>query len=161
MVYKNKSPSQGHPPQQEGELPEGTAAIFRPPQMMWPPAMPMMYWHPAHHHHHQQHQQQHHQQQQQQHQARIASEVQRYPYPPLSFFSLVFLFPWCFFAAKFLGLVRVFCLFSCVFKGLRKVRNTLGVFEVFLGVFDKNKVKKDRAKNAFLSKNNLECYCYL
>ena len=62
----------------------------------------------------------------------------------MSFFSLVFLFPWCFLAAKFLGLLGCF-VFSAYFPGflrVRKVREILGVFEVFLGIFEKTKEKK-------------------
>ena len=44
-----------------------------------------------------------------------------------------------FLAAKFLGLLSVFC-FSGFFK-VRKVRDILGVLEVLLGIFEKKKPK--------------------
>ena len=53
----------------------------------------------------------------------------------LGFSSLVF--SCCEIPCFFWG---VFCLFSRVFKG--KVRKTLGVFELFLGIFEKTKEKK-------------------
>ena len=54
------------------------------------------------------------------------------------FVSLVFLF---------LGISLVFLSVFCLFTGfsrVRMVRKILGVFEVFLGVFEKTKEKKDR-----------------
>ena len=62
----------------------------------------------------------------------------------LSFFSLMFLFPWCF---SCWDCPWSFCAFSAYFPGfsrVRKVRKILGVFEVFLGIFEKTKEKKDR-----------------
>ena len=62
----------------------------------------------------------------------------------LSFFSLVFLFPWCFCSWEF---PWSFWVFSACFTGflrIRTVRKILGIFEFFLGVFEKNKEKKDR-----------------
>ena len=66
------------------------------------------------------------------------------PICSLSFFSLVFLFPWCFSCCK---INLSFGAFSSYFPGLLrvcKVREILGVFEVFPGVFEKRKEKKDR-----------------
>ena len=63
----------------------------------------------------------------------------------LSFFSLVFFFPWCF---SCWGFPWSFGVFSAHFPRLlraRKVRKFLGVFKVFLGIFEKIKEKKDRA----------------
>ena len=42
----------------------------------------------------------------------------------------------------------VFCLFSWVFKGSQGEK-ILGVFEVFLGIFEKTKEKKDRVRASF------------
>ena len=61
----------------------------------------------------------------------------------LSFFSLVFLFPWCF---CFLEIPWSFEVFSAYFPGflrVRKVREILRVLEVFLGILEKTKEKKD------------------
>ena len=62
----------------------------------------------------------------------------------LSFFSLVFLFPWCFACC---GNPWSFWVFSAYFTGFLRVREViliLGVFEVFLGIYEKTKEKKDR-----------------
>ena len=63
----------------------------------------------------------------------------------LSFFSLVFLFPWSFSSWEFPWSFCVFCLFYRVFEGSHGEQNPW-YFEVFLGVFEKTKEKKDRAK---------------
>ena len=68
----------------------------------------------------------------------------------LSFFSLVFLFPWCFSCCEILWSFWVFS--SAYFPGflrVRKVRKIPGVFEVFLGIFEKTKEKKDRGETEF------------
>ena len=62
---------------------------------------------------------------------------------PLSFFSLMFLVPWCFSRIRLV----VFWVFSAYFPrflGVRQVRKILGVFEVCLGFFEMTKEKKDR-----------------
>ena len=62
------------------------------------------------------------------------------------FVSLVFFLAWSFgvFSAYFPGFLRV--------RNLnRKVREILGVFEVFLCIFKKTKEKKDRAEFRFES----------
>ena len=66
----------------------------------------------------------------------------------LSFFSLVFLFPWCFLAVKIPWSFGVFSAYFPGFLRVRKVREILGVFEVFLGIFEKTKEKKDRVLEA-------------
>ena len=69
-------------------------------------------------------------------------------FPSLSFFSLVFLLPWYF---SCWGFPWSFGVFSAHFPGflrVREVRKFLGVSEVFLGVFEKTKEKKDRAMAA-------------
>ena len=62
----------------------------------------------------------------------------------LSFFSLVFLFPWCFSSWEFPWSFGVFSASFTGFLRVRTARRILGVFEVFLGVFGKTKEKKDR-----------------
>ena len=62
----------------------------------------------------------------------------------LSFFSLVFLFPWCFSCCEIPWSFGVFSAYFPGFLRVRKVRKILGVFEVFLGIFEKTKEKKDR-----------------
>ena len=55
---------------------------------------------------------------------------------------MCFCFLGFFLAGDFLGLL-VFCSFPG-FLSVRKVRNFLGVFEVFLGIFEKTKEKNER-----------------
>ena len=74
----------------------------------------------------------------------------------LSFFSLVFLFAWYFscwgfpwsfgvnFSAHFPGFLRVSGDFLGLLRCFLLIRKFLGVSEVFLGVFEKTKEKKDR-----------------
>ena len=62
----------------------------------------------------------------------------------LSFFSLVFLFPWCFSCCELPWSLGLFSGYFPGFLRVRKVREILGVFEVFLGIFEKTKEKKDR-----------------
>ena len=62
----------------------------------------------------------------------------------LSFFSLVFSFPWCFSCC---GIPWSFWVFSAYFPGflrVRKVIKILGVFEVFLGIFETRPRKRRR-----------------
>ena len=53
--------------------------------------------------------------------------------------------------------LSVFCLFSRVLR-IRKVRKILGVFQVFLGIFEKTKEKKDKEilKNNQTAGNNFD-----
>ena len=63
----------------------------------------------------------------------------------LSFFSLVFLFPWCFcFLGVSLVFLSVFCLFYRVVKGSHGEKNPWFFGGVFLGLFEKKKEKKAR-----------------
>ena len=62
----------------------------------------------------------------------------------LSFSSLVFLFPWCFSCWRFPWSFGVFSAHVPGFFRVRKARTCLGVFEVFLGIFEKTKEKKER-----------------
>ena len=62
----------------------------------------------------------------------------------LSFFSLVFLFPWRFSCWEFPWSFWVFSAYFPGFLRVDQVRKILGVFEVFLGLFAKTKEKKDR-----------------
>ena len=61
-------------------------------------------------------------------------------------------FPWCFcflglfLAAKFLGLLECSLLLFQGFLRVRQAREILGVFEVFLGILQKTKEKKDRGQ---------------
>ena len=71
----------------------------------------------------------------------------------LSFFSLMFLFPWCFSCRGFPWSFGVFSAYFPRFLGVRQVRKILDVFEVFLGIFEKTKEKKDRA----VDKNTSVC----
>ena len=66
----------------------------------------------------------------------------------LSCFSLMFLVPCCFIAIISLVLGGGFYLFSKVL-GVRLVRKIFGVFEVFRGIFEKTKAKKDRVSTLF------------
>ena len=66
----------------------------------------------------------------------------------LSFFSLMFLFPWCFSCWEFAWSFWVYSAYFPRFLGVRQVRKILGVFEVFLGIFEKTKEKKDRVLEA-------------
>ena len=61
---------------------------------------------------------------------------------PLSFFSLMFLFPWCFLAAKIPWSFGVFSAYFPRFLRVRKVRQILGVFEVLLDIFRKDQRKE-------------------
>ena len=79
------------------------------------------------------------------------SQFQSVSVNSLSFFSLVFLFPWCFSCCEILS---IFWVFSVYFSGF-------GLFEVFLGIFEKIKEKKDRVLinfNQFDSPNNAGIY---
>ena len=58
----------------------------------------------------------------------------------LSFFSLVFLFPWCF---SCWGIPLSFRLFSPYFAGILRVWKVRKILDVFDG-FQKTKEKKDR-----------------
>ena len=64
----------------------------------------------------------------------------------LSFFSLMFLFPWCFPCCEIPWSFWVFSAYFPGFLRVRKVRTILGIFEVFLGIFERTKEKKDRVK---------------
>ena len=61
-------------------------------------------------------------------------------------------FPWCFrflgvfLAGKFLGLLRVFCLFCPGFLRVRKVTKILGVFEGFPCYFQKDQGKEGQGR---------------
>ena len=64
----------------------------------------------------------------------------------LSFFSLVFLFPRCFSCCGNLWSFWVFVAYFTGFLRVREVMKILGVFEVFLGIYEKTKEKKDRER---------------
>ena len=54
------------------------------------------------------------------------------------------------------GIPWSFCVFSASFPGflsVPKVREILGVFEVFVGIFEKTKNRKDKVVGFFQSKN--------
>ena len=73
----------------------------------------------------------------------------------LSFFSLVFVFPWCFSSCGNPWSFGVFSAYFPRFLRVRGVRRILGVFEVFLGIFEKTKEKKDRVKIGFKSRDSI------
>ena len=68
----------------------------------------------------------------------------RKPQIPVLLFLGV-LFPWCFSCCS-LVFLSVFCLFPKVFEGWQGEKNPW-LFEVFLGIFEKTKEKKDRGGN--------------
>ena len=66
----------------------------------------------------------------------------------LSFLSLVFLFPWSFSRCEIPWSFWVFSAYFPGFLRVRQVREILGLLEVFLGVFEKTKERKDRDTNS-------------
>ena len=64
----------------------------------------------------------------------------------LSFLSLVFLFPWSFSRCEIPWSFGVFSAYFPGFLRVRQAREILGLFEVFLGVFEKTKERKDSVR---------------
>ena len=73
---------------------------------------------------------------------KILVSVKMFAPNSLSFFSLVFLFPWCFSCCDIPWSFGVFSAYFPGFLRVRKVREILGVFEVFLGIFEKTKDRR-------------------